>query len=166
MCCTILRVKQRSALFERLFAVQPELRRRFQLAMSPAFKDELGELGGITVHQMEVVRRLLSGDEMTMREVADAHGIGPSGATQLVDRLEQRGLVTRVRDAEDRRVQRVVPTDRARALNRRFRTQVNRALEHLLDALDDAELETYVELAERIARPQAVANAPAARRTA
>ena len=159
-------MKQRGKLFERLFAIQPELRRSFHAAMSPAFKDEFAELGGITVHQMEVVRRLLSGDEMTMREVADAHGIGPSGATQLIDRLEQRGLATRVRDPEDRRVQRVVPTDRARDLNRRFKAQVNRALQDLLDVLDDEELETYVELAERIARRSTHAEPHPGRRTA
>ena len=146
-------MKQRRALLERLFGLQPEVRRRMHAAMSPVFKDELTELGGITVHHMEVVRRLLSGDEMTMREVAEAHGIGASGATQLVDRLEQRGLVSRVRDPEDRRVQRVVPTARARELDRRFKTQVNRALEDVLRVLDDDELETYVELVERIARP-------------
>ena len=74
---------------------QSALRRRFLDAASPTLQPEFAEWGGTTVHQMEVVRRLLLGDGMSMREVAEAEGIGLSGATQLIDRLERQGLVTR-----------------------------------------------------------------------
>ncbi len=141
----------RRALLDQLLAAQSELRRRFQAAVPPSLQAEFAEFGGITLHQMEVVRRLLLGDEMTMRDVAAAHGIGPSGATQLVDRLERRGLVTRVRDLRDRRVQRVLPTDRAKAIARRFKGGLSHAAEAVFDALDDNELQTYVELTERVA---------------
>ena len=144
-------MKDRRGLLDRLIAAQSELRRCFQAAVPPHLKGEFAEFGGITVHQMEVVRRLLLGAEMTMRDVAAAHGIGPSGATQLVDRLERRGLVMRARDDRDRRVQRVVPTDRAKAMARRFRTGMSHAVEERLQVLDDNELRTYVELTERIA---------------
>jgi DNA-binding MarR family transcriptional regulator len=100
---------------------------------------------------MEVVRRLLLGDGMSMREVAEAEGIGLSGATQLIDRLERRGLVTRVRDLRDRRVQHVVPTERARELAARFKAGMRRASAEVFTALDDDELQIYVDLTERIA---------------
>ncbi len=144
-------MKQRTELLERLEAAQAELRRRFLEAASPSLECEFAEVGRITIHQMEVVRRLLLGDGMTMREVAAAQGIGLSGATQLVDRLERRELVTRVRDLHDRRVQHVVPTERARELAARFKTGLRRASAELFSALDDAELHTYVVLTERIA---------------
>jgi DNA-binding MarR family transcriptional regulator len=144
-------MKQRSQLLERLESAQAELRRRFLEIVSPSLHAEFAELGGITVHQMEVVRRLLLGDGMTMREVAEAQGIGLSGATQLVDRLERRELVTRVRDLRDRRVQHVVPTERARELAAQFRTGIRRASETIFTALDDDELNTYVVLTERVA---------------
>lgn len=144
-------MKRRAGLFERLFAVQPEVRRRFIHAMEPAFKEHFEDLGPITIYQMEVVRRVLAGEEMTMGEFARAHGIGRSGATQLVDRLERRGLVARVRDQDDRRVQRVVATEAGRASAAWFKRRLNSGLADVLDVLDDAELETYVELAERIA---------------
>jgi DNA-binding MarR family transcriptional regulator len=145
-------MKQRRTLLRRLIAAQTELRHRFQAAVPQSLQDEFAEFGGITVHQMEVVRRLLLGEGMTMSDVAAAQGIGPSGATQLVDRLERRGLVARVRDERDRRVQHVVPTDRARAITRRFETGISRAAKQVLEVLDDHELEIYVELTERIAR--------------
>ncbi len=138
-------------LLERLQAAQSELRRRLLDVVSPSLRVELEEFRGTTVHQVEVVRRLLLGDAMTMRDVAAAQGIGLSGATQLVDRLERRELVVRVRDEHDRRVQHVVPTDRARELATRFKTGMRHASEVVFAALDDDELQTYVELTERIA---------------
>jgi len=146
-------MKQRAELLERLEAAQAELRRRFLEAVSPSLQSELAEVGSITVHQMEVVRRLLLGDGMTMRDVAAAQGIGLSGATQLVDRLERRGLVTRVRDLQDRRVQHVIPTERARELAARFKTGLRRASQELFSTLSDKELSTYVALSERVAAP-------------
>jgi DNA-binding MarR family transcriptional regulator len=144
-------MKQRTQLLERLEAAQSELRRRFLEAATPSLECEFAEVGRITIHQMEVIRRLLLGDGMSMREVAEAQGIGLSGATQLIDRLEQRELVTRVRDLRDRRVQHVVPTERARELAARFKTGVRQASEEVFSALDDEELRAYVVLTERVA---------------
>ncbi len=144
-------MQQRATLLERLEAAQSELRRRLLDVVSPSLRCEFEEFRGITIHQMEVVRRLLLGDAMTMRDVAASQGIGLSGATQLVDRLERRELVVRVRDEHDRRVQHVVPTDRARELAARFKTGMRHASEVVFQALNDDELTAYVELTERIA---------------
>ncbi len=144
-------MKDRSLLLERLMAAQGEMRRRFLEVASPTLQTEFAEVGGTTLHQMEVVRRLLLGDGMSMREVAEAQGIGLSGATQLIDRLERRGLVTRVRDVRDRRVQHVVPTEHARDLAARFKDGMRRASTEVFATLDDNELQTYVDLTERIA---------------
>ena len=119
--------------------------------VSPSLKAEFAEYGGLTLQQVEVLRRLLQGQELTMHDVAEANGIGASAATQLVDRLERRGLVNRVRDDRDRRVQRVVPTERAQEIARRFSRGIGRAAMKLFTALDDRELATYVELSERLA---------------
>src|ERR1035437_10451478 len=136
MRCIISGMKDRAVLLDRLMTAQAALRRRFLDVASPALQAEFAEVGGTTVHQMEVVRRLLLGDGMSMREVAEAQGIGLSGATQLVDRLERRGLVTRVRDARDRRVQDVVPTERAKDLAARFKEGMGRASAEGFSALD------------------------------
>jgi len=47
--------------------------------------------------------------------LAEWLGIGAPNATGLLDRMEQRGLVERVRDAEDRRVVLAGMTDAGRA---------------------------------------------------
>jgi DNA-binding MarR family transcriptional regulator len=144
-------MKDRAILLERLMNAQSDLRRMYLEVASPSLQMEFAEFAGTTVHQMEVVRRLLLGHVMSMREVAEAQGIGLSGATQLVDRLERSGLVTRVRDDRDRRVQHVVPTERAKDLAARFKAGMRRASVELFTALDDDELQTYVDLTERIA---------------
>jgi DNA-binding MarR family transcriptional regulator len=59
--------------------------------------------------------------------------------------------VTRVRDEHDRRVQHVVPTERAKELAARFKAGMRRASAEVFTALDDNELQTYVDLTERIA---------------
>lgn len=144
-------MNHRADLVERLVTLQPSMRRRFISAMAPPADLVSGEFEGITVLQLEVMRRLLDEDGLTMHEVAQVLAVGPSGATQLVDRLEQRGMVDRVRDASDRRVYRVVPTEKARALAAQFRDRVRRALDAMLAVLDDDDLATYVSLQERIA---------------
>lgn len=144
-------MKDRTLLLERLITAQTMLRRRFLEVTSPSLQSEFAELGGTTFHQMEVIRRLILGDGMSMREVAEAQGIGLSGATQLIDRLERRGLVTRVRDARDRRVQHVVPTERAKKLAAHFKSGMRRVSAEVFTALDDDELRTYVDLTERVA---------------
>src|ERR1700692_345462 len=105
-------MKDRTLLLKRLITAPTTLRRRFIEVTSPSLQSEFADLGGTTFHQMEVIRRLILGDGMSMREVAEAQGIGLSGATQLIDRLERRGLVTRVRDVRDRRVGRGVRGER------------------------------------------------------
>ncbi|MBV8302415.1 MAG: MarR family transcriptional regulator [Candidatus Dormibacteraeota bacterium] len=159
-------MKDRQELIERLSRAQVDLKVRIQGLVEPMVSAELGDLGSVTVHQMEVVRRVLSGAEMTMHELAVSAGVGPSAATQLVDRLERRGLVERTRDENDRRVQRVVPTDLARSLSQRFRSSLTKALAAAFVVLDDEELATYVGLAERVARGGAAAEQSGRRRSA
>ena len=146
-------MNQRRELVSRLIAAEVEFRRQFEAGVPKGLQAGFAEFGGITLHQMVVLRRLvLFGERLTMGDVAAAQGIGPSGATQLVDRLERRGLVARTRDEYDRRVQLVVPTDRARALARRVKSGVSKAAEQALGVLDDDELQAFVELTERVAR--------------
>jgi DNA-binding MarR family transcriptional regulator len=47
--------------------------------------------------------------------------MSPPAVSQMVDRLFQLGLLTRVEDAEDRRRKRLAPTPRADALMERLR---------------------------------------------
>ena len=51
-------------------------------------------------------------EPLSMRELAERLYLDPSNLTALVDRLEELGLVERQADADDRRVKRLVITDK------------------------------------------------------
>jgi len=55
-------------------------------------------------------------EPLSMRELADRLYLDPSNLTALVDRLEELGLVERTADAEDRRIKRLVITERGARL--------------------------------------------------
>ncbi|MFN2451972.1 MAG: MarR family winged helix-turn-helix transcriptional regulator [Candidatus Dormibacteria bacterium] len=58
----------------------------------------------VSLPQFWILMMLRDGRITTMRGIADALEITPSSLTAIIDRLEQRGLVTRSRDDDDRRV--------------------------------------------------------------
>ncbi len=57
---------------------------------------------------------VLFGGAMSAGQLAEAAGLSPAAMTTLIDRLEQKGYVRRVRDAADRRRVLVELTDQAR----------------------------------------------------
>ena len=142
-------MNQRDDLLGRLQAMRPGMQRLFAGSL-PA--ELLRELGGVTLHQLDVLRLLSESESgtLTMSELAASQGVGPSAVTQMVDRLIREGLVERVPDDEDRRVVRVRPTPRSSAMIARVKTGRREAQRRVLAPLDDDELAQYVALTERI----------------
>jgi DNA-binding MarR family transcriptional regulator len=66
---------------------------------------------GITHTQASIVFMLAKGRCSTAVDLAHEYGIDASAITRLVDRLEKRGLLRRLRNAEDRRVVKLELTD-------------------------------------------------------
>jgi DNA-binding MarR family transcriptional regulator len=66
----------------------------------------LEEHAGTTLLEHEAIHRLViaPGRRLTMYELADGLLVSRSGATRLIDRLEERGWVTRRVSPQDRRV--------------------------------------------------------------
>jgi DNA-binding MarR family transcriptional regulator len=84
--------------------------------------------------------------------LAAAAGIGQPAMTQMIQRLERQGLVTRVDDPEDGRVALVSLSDAGRALRGDHRRERRDRLAVLLTALP-AEDEAALNLAMRVALP-------------
>ncbi len=70
---------------------------------------------GITSQQGSILFMVASGKCLLAAELAREYGIDASAVTRLVDRLEKRGLLTRVRSNEDRRVVRLALTPEGHA---------------------------------------------------
>ncbi len=86
---------------------------------------------------LNVLGREASDRRLTMGELAEALGVALSTATQIVERIEKRGLVQRAHgDPDDRRVVRLALTQQGQDLldNRRRLRRARLAL--ALDALD------------------------------
>jgi DNA-binding MarR family transcriptional regulator len=84
---------------------------------------------------------VLSGEgPLPMNRLAELLDVSQASATGIVDRMEQRGLVTRERDEEDRRVVRVVLSAQGEGLIAGIAAERRDKLARLLDTLaeDDA----------------------------
>jgi DNA-binding MarR family transcriptional regulator len=142
----------REALLDRLLDLQPRMRQRFEAVLPRGLCATVStELGGVTQHQLEVLRTLARRGRVTMHELAALLAVGPSSATQLVDRLINRELVERHTDPADRRLVWIVATPKAELLTSRFGELKREVTRALASGLTDAELATFVALLAKLA---------------
>jgi DNA-binding MarR family transcriptional regulator len=76
----------------------------------------------------------------TAADIAREYGIDASAVTRLIDRLEKRGLLSRVRSEEDRRVVRLELTDDGRATAEKIPAIFAHVLDHLLTGFTPEEV--------------------------
>ncbi|EKS67549.1 MULTISPECIES: MarR family transcriptional regulator [Caballeronia] len=87
---------------------------------------------GITSTQASILFMLAVGKCLTAADIAREYGIDASAVTRLIDRLEKRGLLSRVRSEEDRRVVRLALTDEGHATAEKIPAIFTRVLDNLL----------------------------------
>ena len=97
---------------------------------------------GLSAAQCDVLRRLDENAPTAMCRIAEALDCDPSNVTGIVDRLEARGLVERRADPEDRRVRKLVLTERGREQRDRLLARLAEAPPPIraLSAADQEEL--------------------------
>lgn len=96
---------------------------------------------GVSIAHLQVIWQLeTNGGELSMGRIADLLGVSVSNATGLVDRMEERGLVVRVRSTDDRRAVNVRPTEAGIEAARTMELMRTETTEAVLDRLDDAQL--------------------------
>lgn len=69
---------------------------------------------GLTGPQSMVLRKLVDGGDMSSADLSRKLYVTPSNITGIIDRLERKELVQRVRKIEDRRVVLIALTDKGR----------------------------------------------------
>ncbi len=94
----------------------------------------------------------LSGGGQRMGDLARMLGISLSSATNLVSRLEGKGLVQRDHDLDDRRVVTCELTDEGRRTVTRFWTVGEQEVETILGQLSDDELDLVLHAFELLAQ--------------
>lgn len=107
------------------------------------YRQALGVRYSIGVTEIVALSQLLFDAPVRASEVSERTGLTQSSVTALLDRLEGRGLVTRVRPAENRRVVLVEPTATGRELGRAIVGPVRQGLRN--QPPDAPALETLAE---------------------
>jgi MarR family transcriptional regulator for hemolysin len=107
--------------------------------LSRAFDDALVAAGGSTPTWL-VLQALVTGEHRSQGELADTIGIRQPTLTHHLDTMERAGFVTRLREPENRRVQRVVVTEAGQQLFLRLRRAAGAFDGRLKAGLEDDEI--------------------------
>lgn len=105
---------------------------------------------GISSAQWIILVRIASGQARTASELCRCGRYDTGSMTRMLDRLERKGLVKRVRSADDRRVVELHLTDAGRALYPKLPPVAVSVLNHHLRGFSHAEVATLTDLLKRI----------------
>lgn len=83
-------------------------------------------------------------DKMKVSDLSEKLGLSNSTVSGILDRLENQGLVERMRSKEDRRVVYVNVTDKSRKLFQQHFEEINRLVEQMMDEATAEELDTIL----------------------
>ena len=108
------------------------------------------KMGTLSKHDGAVIFFLGQDGECTMSELALKIRLTVSSATLIVDRLVDRGLVSRHRSLEDRRVVRVALTEEGAGLHQVVADTILRLGRAMLTALDEPEQDQLLSLYRKI----------------
>jgi DNA-binding MarR family transcriptional regulator len=100
--------------------------------------------GRLSLIHLNVLFVLNAEGPLPMRGLAEALDVSQASATGIVDRMEQRGLVTREHDAEDRRVVRVLSSETGRSLIEGVADQRRDHLARMLEGFTDDEARGFL----------------------
>ena len=96
---------------------------------------------GLSFTHFHIVSLLERHGEMPMSRLADMLDVSDSNASGVVDRLEERGYVERIRVPDDRRVVHVRTTEAGRQMLAEAEVLKDEMVEKVLDRLDASQLE-------------------------
>jgi DNA-binding MarR family transcriptional regulator len=112
---------------------------------------------GLSVPRLAALQRLVdAGGSLPLGQLADRLACVKSNVTQLVDRLEAEGLVTRSPDPEDKRSRLAIITDAGRQIHQHGATIQRQVEEELFASLS---VDDSLRLSEIIAKLKSVSRA-------
>jgi DNA-binding MarR family transcriptional regulator len=100
--------------------------------------------GSLSLIHLHVLTVLEMGGPLPMSKLADTLDVSVASTTGIVSRMEERSLVERQHDSEDRRVVLVIPTETGLAVFRDMMEQRREHLSQLLARLSDEELQAFL----------------------
>lgn len=116
-------------------------RLRIALARISRRMFRLAAEGGLTRSQASLLATLARRGTLGVRDLADIEGLNPTMCSRMLGKLEERGLVARSPDADDKRVVRAHITDAGAALAEELRVARTALFAEHLAGLDAAHAE-------------------------
>jgi DNA-binding MarR family transcriptional regulator len=128
------------------------------LTLAEPMQVRLWQVAELTLTQVSVLRTLLREGPQNAGRLGNSVGLSPTSVTRLVDRLERRGLVSRHRDSDDRRLVEVRLEPAGEAILSHAKLMKGSAIHRAVESMSDTErrrltagLRHLVELARSIA---------------
>lgn len=118
-------------------------------AVARAFDDAMTDAGG-SLSTWLVLRSLMPGGQQPQSELAQAVGVQGPTLTHHLNGLEREGLITRTRDAADRRAHQVALTPEGRARFLQLRRTAERFDARLRGDLSGPEVDLLRDLLQRL----------------
>lgn len=115
----------------------------------------LAEKHGLTGQQMFTLWRVSEDGPLTMSEFAALFGVSHGVATRMVDRLVDKGMVSRRRDDADRRVVRVSASKLGRRVAEDAIAEVQGFIKSVFKGVSREDREQYLSILRRIGKAQA-----------
>ncbi|HEX4212839.1 MAG TPA: MarR family transcriptional regulator [Candidatus Dormibacteraeota bacterium] len=110
------------------------------IALAEPIQTHLWESAGLTLAQLTVLRELRQGP-LSASRLARAVGRSSASVTRLLDRLEERGMVSRHRDGSDRRTVEVRLEEEGHNALGEIRVLGDSALASAMERMSDTELQ-------------------------
>ena len=129
--------------------------------LAGSFNERLAEYG-LTTTQWGVLACLWREDGLSQRDLSRRTGVDPATLTEMLKRMETRGLVRRVRDPDNNRLQRVYLTEHDTALRDTLAADAAAVNRLATDGFSEAERAQLLQLLRRALSNIAPETLPAA----
>jgi DNA-binding MarR family transcriptional regulator len=144
-----MRRTARARAVDRYLQLRPVIKAQLEATVPDDLQREFAK---VTAHQVRALV-MLPEPGLTMYELASAMGITGATASVLADRLVTHGLITRAQDDSDRRVVRLLLTERGRHLAARYRDAERKQAETMFSRLTDTQVAAWLDVLETLAAP-------------
>ncbi|MDQ0201738.1 MarR family winged helix-turn-helix transcriptional regulator [Neobacillus ginsengisoli] len=118
-------------------------------AIHDRIKDEMAK-NKLGITEFSVLEVLYQKGKQTIQQIGNCILISSGSMTYVIDKLEQRGLLSRNACPDDRRVIHVILTDDGNRLMNEIMPKYNEIITNMFDSLGSDEADTLVELLKKV----------------
>ncbi len=119
------------------------LNRNFNRSLKHEFHDLMQD-SGFTFPQLSIISILAKHDKQKVSDISEKMGLSDSTVSGILDRLEQKGIVERKRNKDDRRVVKIYLSKGSQKICQEFHRKREEYFVHLLKKLSEQEMDDII----------------------